>query len=73
MLASGDGRSGAAELLEEAAAALGDDDSQLRVGLLGGLARALDFQGDYERARSSAQAPSPWRDTSQPATGSPPS
>jgi DNA-binding CsgD family transcriptional regulator/tetratricopeptide (TPR) repeat protein len=40
---------GAVELLEEAAAALGDDESELRVGLLAGLARALDFQGDYER------------------------
>jgi hypothetical protein len=28
---------------------LGDEDSQLRVGLLGGLARALDFQGHHER------------------------
>jgi DNA-binding CsgD family transcriptional regulator/tetratricopeptide (TPR) repeat protein len=41
---------GAVELLEEAAAALGDADSELRVGLLGGLARALDFQGHHERA-----------------------
>jgi tetratricopeptide (TPR) repeat protein len=41
---------GAAELLEEAAAALGDENSELRVGLLSGLARALDFQGDHERA-----------------------
>ena len=40
---------GAVELLEEAAAALGDESSELRVGLLGGLARALDFQGDHER------------------------
>jgi DNA-binding CsgD family transcriptional regulator/tetratricopeptide (TPR) repeat protein len=40
---------GAVELLEEAAAALGDVSSALRVGLLGGLARALDFQGDRER------------------------
>jgi DNA-binding CsgD family transcriptional regulator/tetratricopeptide (TPR) repeat protein len=40
---------GAAELLEEATAALGDDDSELRVGLLSGLARALDFQGQRER------------------------
>jgi DNA-binding CsgD family transcriptional regulator/tetratricopeptide (TPR) repeat protein len=40
---------GAAELLEEAAAALGDESSELRVGLLSGLARALDFQGDHER------------------------
>jgi DNA-binding CsgD family transcriptional regulator/tetratricopeptide (TPR) repeat protein len=39
----------AVELLEEAAAALGDDSSKLRVGLLGGLARALDFRGDHER------------------------
>jgi DNA-binding CsgD family transcriptional regulator/tetratricopeptide (TPR) repeat protein len=40
---------GAIELLEEAAAVLGDEDSELRVGLLGGLARALDFQGHRER------------------------
>ena len=40
---------GAAELLEEAAAALGDDTSELRVGLLAGLARALDLQGDFTR------------------------
>jgi DNA-binding CsgD family transcriptional regulator/tetratricopeptide (TPR) repeat protein len=40
---------GAAELLEEAAAALGGGSSELRVGLLGGLARALDFQGEHER------------------------
>jgi len=40
---------GAAELLEEAAAALGDESSELRVGLLSGLARALDFQGEHER------------------------
>ncbi|HTE63486.1 MAG TPA: AAA family ATPase, partial [Solirubrobacteraceae bacterium] len=40
---------GAIELLEEAAAALGEEDSELRVGLLGGLARALDFQGQRER------------------------
>jgi DNA-binding CsgD family transcriptional regulator/tetratricopeptide (TPR) repeat protein len=40
---------GAVELLEEAAAALGDEESELRVGLLSGLARAVDFQGDRER------------------------
>jgi DNA-binding CsgD family transcriptional regulator len=40
---------GAVELLEEAAEALGDGESELRVGLLAGLARALDFQGDHER------------------------
>jgi DNA-binding CsgD family transcriptional regulator/tetratricopeptide (TPR) repeat protein len=40
---------GAVELLEEAAAALGDGDSELRVRLLGGLARAVDFQGLRER------------------------
>jgi DNA-binding CsgD family transcriptional regulator len=43
---------GAVELLEEAAAALGPQTSELRVGLLGGLARALAFQGD--RARGAA-------------------
>ena len=50
---------GAVELLEEAAAALGTDDSELRVGLLAGLARALDLQGLRERgavARASAIA-----------------
>jgi DNA-binding CsgD family transcriptional regulator len=41
---------GAVELLEEATAAVGEEDSGLRVGLLSGLARALDFQGDHERA-----------------------
>jgi DNA-binding CsgD family transcriptional regulator/tetratricopeptide (TPR) repeat protein len=41
---------GAAELLEEAVAELGRDDSELRVGLLAGLARALDLRGDHERA-----------------------
>jgi DNA-binding CsgD family transcriptional regulator/tetratricopeptide (TPR) repeat protein len=40
---------GAVELLEEAAAELGEEDSELRVGLLSGLARALDFQGRRER------------------------
>jgi len=39
----------AVELLEEAIAALGDESDELRVGLLGGLARALDFQGERER------------------------
>ena len=41
---------GGIELLEEAAAGLGDESSELRVGLLGGLARALDFRGEHERA-----------------------
>ncbi len=41
---------GAVEVLEEATLRLGEDDSQLRVGLLGGLARALDFQGHHERS-----------------------
>ena len=48
---------GAVELLEEAEAALGEEDCSLRVGLLSGLARALDFQGQRERgavARTSA-------------------
>ena len=40
---------GAAELLEEAAAGLPVEPSALRVGLLGGLARALDFQGHHQR------------------------
>jgi DNA-binding CsgD family transcriptional regulator len=41
---------GAVELLEEATSGLGDEDGSLRVGLLSGLARALDFRGDHERA-----------------------
>jgi ATP/maltotriose-dependent transcriptional regulator MalT len=41
---------GAVELLEEAAAALGDGSSELRVRMLGGLARALDFRGDHDRS-----------------------
>jgi DNA-binding CsgD family transcriptional regulator/tetratricopeptide (TPR) repeat protein len=42
---------GAVELLEEAAVALGKEQTELRAALLAGLARALDFQGDHERAR----------------------
>ncbi|HLY47940.1 MAG TPA: AAA family ATPase [Solirubrobacteraceae bacterium] len=38
-------------LLEEASAALGDAPSDLRVRLLSGLARALDMQGNQERAQ----------------------
>ena len=41
--------SGAAELLEEATAAIGEEDCNLRVGLLSGLARALDFKGQRDR------------------------
>jgi DNA-binding CsgD family transcriptional regulator/tetratricopeptide (TPR) repeat protein len=41
---------GAVELLEEATAALGEHESELSVELLGGLARALDGQGEHERA-----------------------
>jgi len=40
---------GAVDLLEEATAALGDEESELRAELLGGLARALDLQGQHER------------------------
>ena len=40
---------GAVELLEEAATALGEQDSELRVGVLGGLARAVAFRGEHER------------------------
>jgi DNA-binding CsgD family transcriptional regulator len=43
---------GSAELLEEAVAALPVDDYELRARALGGLSRALDFQG--ETARSGA-------------------
>ena len=61
---------GAVELLEEAAAALGDDSSELRVGLLGGLARALDFQGDHERGGDRPRrARSPWRGGSDDRAG----
>jgi DNA-binding CsgD family transcriptional regulator/tetratricopeptide (TPR) repeat protein len=41
---------GAAELLEEATAALREQRPELRVGVLGGLARALDMRGEHERA-----------------------
>jgi predicted ATPase/DNA-binding CsgD family transcriptional regulator len=41
---------GAVELLEEAVAALGEGDSRLRAGLLGGIARALAFRGEHARA-----------------------
>jgi DNA-binding CsgD family transcriptional regulator/tetratricopeptide (TPR) repeat protein len=37
------------ELLEEAIAALGEENEDLRVGLLAGLARALDLQGERQR------------------------
>ena len=37
------------ELLEEAVAALGDESSEIRVRVLGGLGRALDLRGDHER------------------------
>jgi len=40
---------GAVDLLEEATAALGEHESELSVELLGGLARALDGQGEHER------------------------
>jgi DNA-binding CsgD family transcriptional regulator/tetratricopeptide (TPR) repeat protein len=40
---------GAAELLDEAASAIGVEDSELRVGLLSGLARALELRGEQER------------------------
>jgi predicted ATPase/DNA-binding CsgD family transcriptional regulator len=41
---------GTIELLQEASAALGEEDSELRTRLLGGLARALDFRGESIRA-----------------------
>ncbi len=37
------------ELLEEALAAVDDKSDELRIGLLAGLARALDFEGERER------------------------
>lgn len=40
---------GALELLEEAATAIGEQQSQLRVELLAGLARALDMRGQQQR------------------------
>jgi DNA-binding CsgD family transcriptional regulator/tetratricopeptide (TPR) repeat protein len=39
----------AVDLLERAAAAVGDAPSQLRVGVLAGLARALQIRGEHER------------------------
>jgi DNA-binding CsgD family transcriptional regulator/tetratricopeptide (TPR) repeat protein len=39
----------AIELLEEALAAVGEESDELRIGLLAGLARALDFEGERER------------------------
>jgi predicted ATPase/DNA-binding CsgD family transcriptional regulator len=39
----------AVELLEEALTAVGEEGEELRIGLLAGLARALDFQGERER------------------------
>jgi DNA-binding CsgD family transcriptional regulator/tetratricopeptide (TPR) repeat protein len=50
---------GARELLEEASRSLSSEDSQLRVGVLGGLARAFEFQGrsvEAEPARDAAIA-----------------
>ena len=41
---------GARELLEEASAALGQEDSTLRIGLLASLARALEYEGNSDRA-----------------------
>ena len=41
---------GSVELLEEAAQALGEDDSTLRVGVLSGLQRALSFRGEHARS-----------------------
>ncbi|MGZ4439516.1 MAG: ATP-binding protein [Gaiellaceae bacterium] len=42
---------GARALLEEASAALSDEDSKLRVGLLSGLARTLEFEGSSAQAK----------------------
>jgi DNA-binding CsgD family transcriptional regulator/tetratricopeptide (TPR) repeat protein len=50
---------GARELLEEASFVLSDEDSSLRVGVLGGLARAFEFQGrspEAAKARTAAVA-----------------
>ena len=51
---------GAVELLEEATAALGDDNLELRAGLLGGLARASSSRASTSAAPSSAPMPWPW-------------
>jgi DNA-binding CsgD family transcriptional regulator/tetratricopeptide (TPR) repeat protein len=45
----------AVDLLEEAAAALGEEPSELRVGVLGGLARALEIRGVHERGAAVRQ------------------
>jgi DNA-binding CsgD family transcriptional regulator/tetratricopeptide (TPR) repeat protein len=42
-------RPDATQLLEEALAALDDSSDELRIGLLAGLSRALDFEGERER------------------------
>jgi len=42
-------RADAIELLEEALAAVDDSNDELRIGLLAGLSRALDFAGERER------------------------
>jgi DNA-binding CsgD family transcriptional regulator/tetratricopeptide (TPR) repeat protein len=48
----GEGRAhrGALELLEEASAAVGEEESTLRIGLLSALARVLTYRGDHGRA-----------------------
>jgi DNA-binding CsgD family transcriptional regulator/tetratricopeptide (TPR) repeat protein len=45
----------AVDLLERAAAALGEQDSQLRVGVLGGLARALQIRGVHARGSTARE------------------
>jgi DNA-binding CsgD family transcriptional regulator len=47
---------GAVELLEEASQALADDDSELRVMLLAGLARAQAFLGNFEASGVAEQS-----------------
>jgi DNA-binding CsgD family transcriptional regulator len=47
---------GAVELLEEASLALGDGDSELRVMLLAGLARAHAFLGNYDASSVAEQS-----------------
>jgi DNA-binding CsgD family transcriptional regulator len=47
---------GAVELLEEASQALADEDSELRVMLLAGLARAHAFQGEFEASAVAEQS-----------------
>ena len=61
---------GALELLKEASRELEPTDTPLRVRLLAGLARALDFQGDHVRGSGAGMTRSRWAAGSEIATGS---